>query len=150
MTFDPIIANPGRLTILTALLSQASQDFVTLRGNTRLTDGNLTTHARKLATAGLVTIEKAARAGRPVTTITLTEDGRAAFERHVHRLTDSLRRPALLDTTPAAVAAAVPRSRKSRGSTDSPPPAAPAFITRRRPAAAVPAISERVFAPEPS
>ena len=100
MIFDPLIANPGRLTILTALLSQAQQDFVTLRGNTRLTDGNLTTHARKLANAGLVTIEKTARAGRPVTTITLTEDGRAAFERHVNALNDSMRRPALLDTTP--------------------------------------------------
>lgn len=99
MNFDPIIANPGRLTILTALLSEATQDFVTLRGNTRLTDGNLTTHARKLANAGLVAIEKIARAGRPVTTITLTEDGRAAFERHVDTLVNSVRRPAILDSS---------------------------------------------------
>ncbi|MDB5328746.1 MAG: regulatory protein ArsR [Phycisphaerales bacterium] len=99
MNFDPIIANPGRLTILTALLSEATQDFVTLRGNTRLTDGNLTTHARKLASAGLVAIEKTARAGRPVTTITLTEDGRAAFERHVDTLVNSVRRPAILDSS---------------------------------------------------
>lgn len=99
MNFDPIIANPGRLTILTALLGQACQDFVTLRGNTRLTDGNLTTHARKLASAGLVQIEKIARAGRPVTTITLTEDGRAAFERHVDTLVNSVRRPAILDSS---------------------------------------------------
>lgn len=106
MTFDPIIANPGRLTILTALLAEARQDFVTLRGNTRLTDGNLTTHARKLATAGLVTIEKTARAGRPVTTITLTDDGRQAFERHVTQLTDSMRRPALLDAPAYAAPAA--------------------------------------------
>ena len=100
MNFDPIIANPGRLTILTALLAEARQDFVQLRGNTRLTDGNLTTHARKLAGAGLVTIEKTARAGRPVTTITLTDNGREAFERHVNALTESIRRPALLDTRP--------------------------------------------------
>ena len=100
VTFDPIITNPGRLTILTALLAEKQQDFVQLRGNTRLTDGNLTTHARKLAGAGLVTIEKTARAGRPVTTITLTDNGREAFERHVNALTESIRRPALLDTRP--------------------------------------------------
>ena len=103
MTFDPLIANPGRLTILTALLAQPAQDFVTLRGNTRLTDGNLTTHARKLASAGLVAIEKTARAGKPVTTITLTADGREAFERHVNLLSNSIRRPALLDAVPGHV-----------------------------------------------
>jgi len=91
MQFDPIITNPGRLSILTALLNDTQQDFVTLRKNTRMTDGNLTTHARKLATAGMVTIEKAARAGRPVTIITLTTEGRTAFEQHVHRLTDSIK-----------------------------------------------------------
>ncbi|MGC4030851.1 MAG: transcriptional regulator [Tepidisphaeraceae bacterium] len=107
MTFDPIIANPGRLTILTALLGQPAQDFVTLRGNTRLTDGNLTTHARKLASAGMVTIEKTPRAGRPVTTITLTDDGRAAFERHVTQLTESIRHPQpVLDASPVASAQA--------------------------------------------
>ena len=99
MQFDPIITNPGRLSILTALLSEAQQDFVTLRKNTRMTDGNLTTHARKLATAGMVTIEKAARAGRPVTIITLTTEGRSAFENHVHRLTDSMKSPAIADAS---------------------------------------------------
>ena len=104
VTFDPIIANPGRLTILTALLGQPAQDFVTLRGNTKLTDGNLTTHARKLASAGLVSIEKSARAGRPVTTITLTPVGRQAFERHVTTLTESMRRPSMLATASVATA----------------------------------------------
>lgn len=87
MRFDPIVTNPGRLTILTALLDEARQDFVTLRKHTHMTDGNLTTHARKLANAGFVQIEKAARAGRPVTYITLTDEGRQAFSRHVKELT---------------------------------------------------------------
>jgi len=88
MRFDPIVTNPGRLTILTALLDDARQDFVTLRNQTRMTDGNLTTHARKLASAGLVQIEKSTRLGRAVTYITLTTEGRAAFSRHVTQLTD--------------------------------------------------------------
>lgn len=94
MRFDPIVTNPGRLTILTALLDEGRQDFVTLRKHTQLTDGNLTTHARKLANAGLVSIEKTARAGRPVTYITLTEEGRRAFERHIEQLTTHASRAA--------------------------------------------------------
>lgn len=110
MNFDPIIANPGRLTILTALLDQTSQDFVTLRGNTKLTDGNLTTHARKLASAGLISIEKSARAGRAVTTITLTEDGRAAFERHVESLVRSVKRMPVLEDANAMVTASADKT----------------------------------------
>jgi DNA-binding MarR family transcriptional regulator len=90
MQFDPMIANPGRLSILTALCAEMKQDFVTLRRATELTDGNLTTHARKLASAGLVAIEKASRHGRPVTYITLTHHGRDALTRHVQTLTKSI------------------------------------------------------------
>lgn len=93
MRFDPIITNPGRLTILTALCDEATLDFVSLRRVTSLTDGNLTTHARKLATAGLVTIDKSVRDNKPVTYITLTDKGRSALRRHVDRLTDALTRP---------------------------------------------------------
>ena len=92
MQFDPMIANPGRLSILTALCGETKQDFVTLRRATELTDGNLTTHARKLASAGLVQIEKASRHGRPVTYITLTDHGRDALAKHVQRLTTSINR----------------------------------------------------------
>ncbi len=90
MQFDPIITNPGRLTILTALCDQATRDFVSLRKATRLTDGNLTTHARKLAGAGMVTIEKSSREGKPVTYITLTSEGKNALKRHVENLTQSV------------------------------------------------------------
>jgi DNA-binding MarR family transcriptional regulator len=93
MRFDPIVTNPGRLTILTALLDDAQQDFVTLRKQTCMTDGNLTTHARKLATAGLVRIDKTTRQGRPVTYITLTEQGRHAFTRHVSDLMQRAQQP---------------------------------------------------------
>ena len=93
MQFDPIITNPGRLTILTALCDEATLDFVSLRRATSLTDGNLTTHARKLATAGLVNIDKSVRDGKPVTYITLTDKGRSALKRHVDRLSDAILRP---------------------------------------------------------
>ncbi|GIW76976.1 MAG: hypothetical protein KatS3mg104_2039 [Phycisphaerae bacterium] len=69
--FDPVITNPGRLTILTALCSKASLDFVTLRRVTGMTDGNLTTHLRKLASMGFVRIDKTVRSGKRMTSITL-------------------------------------------------------------------------------
>jgi DNA-binding PadR family transcriptional regulator len=66
---------------------------VHLRGATRLTDGNLATHARRLHSAGLVEIDKSFRDGRPVTTYTLTPQGRNALESHVQRLVDALQPP---------------------------------------------------------
>lgn len=97
MQFDPIITNPGRLSILTALHHETKQDFVTLRSVTSMTDGNLTTHARKLASAGMVQIEKSLRNGKPVTYFTLTNEGRSALQRHVDRLTESLITPRAME-----------------------------------------------------
>jgi DNA-binding MarR family transcriptional regulator len=84
--FDALIANPGRLRILTALAAVPSQEFVRLRSATALTDGNLATHARRLRSAGFLAIDKAFRDGKPVTTISLTPHGRSALKRHVDRL----------------------------------------------------------------
>jgi DNA-binding PadR family transcriptional regulator len=56
-----------------------------------MTDGNLTTHAKRLHLAGLLQIDKAFRDGKPVTTFTLTEQGRDALETHVERLVQALR-----------------------------------------------------------
>src|SRR6185312_526198 len=54
MAFDTLVSNAGRLEILTALAVEETQDFVTLRKRTRLTDGNLASHAKRLQEAGLV------------------------------------------------------------------------------------------------
>jgi DNA-binding transcriptional ArsR family regulator len=86
MSFDPLIANPGRLAILTALAAEQPRDFVRLRESTRLTDGNLSSHARRLADAGLVRIDKAIRAGKPVTTFVLTSEGKRRLAEHVGAL----------------------------------------------------------------
>ena len=96
MALDAIVANPGRLRILTSLASEPSQEFVRLRQRTQLTDGNLSTHAKRLQTAGLLAIDKSFREGKPVTTITLTSAGRAALESHVRDLMEAL------NLTPAA------------------------------------------------
>ena len=84
--FDALVTNPGRLRILTALATEPQQEFVRLRSATQLTDGNLATHARRLRSAGFLSIDKSFRDGKPVTTISLTAQGRTALQTHVERL----------------------------------------------------------------
>ena len=92
MPFNPLVINPGRLSILTALAESSRQEFVRLRETTQLTDGNLCTHARKLQSAGLIAVDKQFRDGRPVTSFELTFAGRAALEQHAHTLLAVLNR----------------------------------------------------------
>lgn len=93
MAFDALVSSPGRLRILTALAGEPRrQPFVEVRRRTGLTDGNLATHARRLASAGLVAIEKSIAAGKPLTTLHLTPDGRDALAAHASALLAALER----------------------------------------------------------
>ncbi|NNU15804.1 transcriptional regulator [Parvularcula sp. ZS-1/3] len=78
----------GRLRLgIMAYLSQASPaTFNELKDTTGATGGNLSTHLRKLEDAGYVTQEKSFEGRRPLTTIHLTKDGRAAFESYLDAL----------------------------------------------------------------
>lgn len=102
MSLDSLIANPGRLKILAALASQPRQEFVHLRASTRMTDGNLTSHARRLQAAGMLDIDKSFRDGKPVTTFTLTNQGRGALESHVQTLMRAIA-PVAVSEEPAAI-----------------------------------------------
>ena len=104
MTFDALVSSPGRLRILTALASEPVQAFVALRRATGMTDGNLTTHARRLQSAGFVTIRKSIERGKPLTTLQLTRDGRDALTAHARALSAALEQRAI--ETPTAHAAA--------------------------------------------
>jgi DNA-binding transcriptional ArsR family regulator len=86
MAFDSLVANDGRLRILAALAAEDGLEFVRLRQVTELTDGNLSAHAKRLQSGGLVAIQKQFREGKPVTTIYLTDDGRQRLRAHVQAL----------------------------------------------------------------
>lgn len=101
MAFDAIVTNPGRLRILTALAVEEQQEFVQLRARTSLTDGNLSSHARRLHTAGMIDIDKTFRDGKPVTQFRLTRQGRSALESHVRRLMAALSTRRLASEHPA-------------------------------------------------
>lgn len=102
---DPLVVNPGRLSILLALATEpAGVEFVNLRHRTRLTDGNLASHAKRLADAGLIGIEKAFRAGKPVTTYLLTRNGQASLRSHVDGLVSAVTAPDAIGSSQAAAA----------------------------------------------
>jgi DNA-binding MarR family transcriptional regulator len=90
MPLDALVVNAGRLRILTALAGSGRQEFVALRESTQLTDGNLSSHARRLHSAGLIQIDKQFRAGKPVTSFTLTPRGRSALVSHVRQVMSAI------------------------------------------------------------
>jgi DNA-binding MarR family transcriptional regulator len=102
MSFDPLIANAGRLRILTALAVDERQEFVHLRRSTQLTDGNLASHAKRLQAGGMIQIDKQFRDGKPVTHLTLTPEGRRALEAHARRLVAAISHRKLVMPSAAA------------------------------------------------
>ena len=133
MPFDPLVANAGRLRILTALAVEERQEFVHLRTRTQLTDGNLAAHAKRPRSAGLIEIDKEFREGKPVTSYLLTAAGRAALEGHARRLIAAISHRRL----PTGPADAPTMVRPRRANTA---PAEPA-LAAKAPAESVPADS---------
>jgi DNA-binding MarR family transcriptional regulator len=86
MSFSALVSSPGRLRILTALATRQSHEFVQLRLLTRLSDGNLSAHAKRLSTAGLIEIDKTFRGAKPLTLFRLTPAGRLALEEHARAI----------------------------------------------------------------
>jgi len=76
---DRVIHEPARLKIMTHLYVVESGDFVYLMRTTGLTRGNLSSHMSKLEEAGYVEVIKEFVNRKPVTMLSLTEKGRAAF-----------------------------------------------------------------------
>ena len=79
---DQVIHAPARLMVLTYLYVVESADYVYLIRLTGLTWGNLSTHLTKLEEAGYITISKEFKGKKPHTTISLSEQGRAAFREY--------------------------------------------------------------------
>jgi DNA-binding MarR family transcriptional regulator len=76
---DEVIHGRLRLGVMAFLAGAGTADFNALKTRLQATDGNLSVHLRKLEEAGYVAIGKSFVAKKPLTTVTLTEPGRAAF-----------------------------------------------------------------------
>ncbi|MCG8452319.1 MAG: transcriptional regulator [Spirochaetales bacterium] len=74
-----------RLAVVSALVS-GQLDFQALRKLTGATEGNLSTHLRKLEEAGFITVKKEFLGRRPRTSYGLTESGFTGFQSYVETL----------------------------------------------------------------
>lgn len=83
---DRLIHEPARLMIMTILSAAEEADFLYLLHATGLTKGNLSAHLSKLEEASYVQIEKSFRGKVPQTLLSLTPDGREAFQAYRQQL----------------------------------------------------------------
>ena len=85
-SLDPVIHAPTRLQIAALLAAVHDAEFSTVRDALGVSDSVLSKHVSQLAEAGYVKLRKAALGGRQRTWLSLTRDGRRAFEAHVMAL----------------------------------------------------------------
>lgn len=83
---DDVIHSRIRLSVMSILSGVEAAEFTYLRDRTGATDGNLGAHMKKLEEAGYVTVDKGFVHRKPVTSYSLTAEGREAFRRYVNRL----------------------------------------------------------------
>ncbi|GLX06398.1 MULTISPECIES: winged helix-turn-helix domain-containing protein [Microbispora] len=93
---DEIIHAPVRLSIMAALAAADKADFRFLRDTIEVSDSLLSKHILTLEEAGYVRVEKTFVGKRARTWLSLTDQGRRAFETYM----DVLRR--IVEATPRA------------------------------------------------
>ena len=83
---DDVIHGRLRLGIMAYLSTVSPAIFGELKEKTGATDGNLSTHLKKLEEAGYVTQEKRFVGRRPQTRVHLTKPGRKAWLTYLDRM----------------------------------------------------------------
>lgn len=83
---DRLIHERTRLGMVSALAVNPSLTFNELKPLLRVTDGNLSVHARKLEDAGYVLCTKSFAGRHPKTQYKLTAAGRRALERYLNHM----------------------------------------------------------------
>lgn len=79
---DRLIHEPARYNIMALLYVIERADFLFVQNQTGLTPGNLSAHVSKLEAVGYVSIQKEFVGKRPRTFLSLTGQGRGAFENY--------------------------------------------------------------------
>jgi len=85
---DEVIHGRIRLGAVAYLSTVQSALFSELRDTVGATDGNLSTHLRKLEDAGYVSVEKSFVNRKPQTRIAMTKKGREAWIQWLERMRD--------------------------------------------------------------
>jgi DNA-binding MarR family transcriptional regulator len=84
--FDAVIHPSPRLQICGLLAAVDTMEFATVRDQVDVSDSVLSKHVKQLEEAGYVRVSKATVASRQRTSLSLTRDGRRAFDAHVAEL----------------------------------------------------------------
>lgn len=79
---DKLVHEPARLMLLSILYNIDSADFVFLQKQMGLTRGNFSTHMSKLEEAHYINVKKAFVERKPMTVLSITDEGRAALEKY--------------------------------------------------------------------
>ncbi|WP_335936241.1 winged helix-turn-helix domain-containing protein [Streptomyces sp. PTD5-9] len=82
----PLLSSAVRLSIVAALAATEKAEFGYVRDLVEITDSALSKQVSRLEEAGWVTVEKGQVGRRPRTWLRLTEDGTAAYRRHLAAL----------------------------------------------------------------
>ena len=77
---DRLVHEPARFQVMALLYVIESADFTFIMNQIGLTWGNLSAHITKLEEGGYVAVEKGFKGKRPQTMLSLTKEGRKAFQ----------------------------------------------------------------------
>jgi DNA-binding MarR family transcriptional regulator len=90
LNLDETVLSRPRLSILAALVAGDAVDFTFLQRNLGISDGNLSTHLRKLEAENYIRSEKVLVNRKPKTWFQITAEGRRALERLFRQLEELL------------------------------------------------------------
>lgn len=86
LQLDRVIHEKGRMAIMSLLAATPEMSFMELKEALNMTDGNLSMHLRTLQEAGYLAVTKSFKERKPLTTCSLTPDGRKAFSQYIDLL----------------------------------------------------------------
>lgn len=84
--FDIILHQPIRSRLISTLLNNEKLPFKVLKEQLELTDGNLSSHLKKLEEVEYIKIDKFFEGKRPKTVIKITKKGRESFKNYIKQL----------------------------------------------------------------
>jgi len=83
---NPLLNTELRLAIMSLLITNGKAEFNFLKEKTGATAGNLSIQLQKLKDAKYLEIEKTFKGNYPLTTVTITKEGIAAFKEYITAL----------------------------------------------------------------
>lgn len=86
MQLNKVIHEKGRLGIVSILAASPNLSFTEIKEMLGMTDGNVTAHMKTLKQAEYVAVTKSVSKRRPLTTYTLTDEGKKAFSEYLAHL----------------------------------------------------------------